>query len=237
MKLNEIFGSPTAINKIHPSHLDYMMGMGAYGSAYALKNNPHEIVKSTNRPFPAHEDAYFTYINYITEHHLAEDNTYFPRVYGIDMRDDGLKRDGITRIRYHVNMERLESYWQVSHEELLSLAKRIIDVDMFLKIWNGQHGGKPGTLEDYFSSTNHDNLRILEIISRPMNGYVGGGWNDVSSNIFLDKKLVEALDVIMHIHNDHQDGDKDFHYDIGGMNLMFRRTGVGIQMVITDPLS
>ena len=106
-------------------------------------------------------------------------------------------------------MERLEDFTKLNDTEMLAVWETIFKSDTPSREWLDRHSlsiEMAYSLKDAVRENNYDNIK--------------------------DSKLIEALKLIQNIKESHS----DFAYDIRAPNIMIRRTPVGNQLVLTDPL-
>ncbi len=217
MKLNEIFGSETPYithNKktwgsTRKGYQKNVVGRGVFSKVAEIPDNPHEIRKLNQGKVRLESDAYYQYIKYIVDNNLAEENTYFPRIYSIELRN-GPDLFPNTPDNFNVQMERLIPYLEVTTEEMKALFHRIMPDSVAM--WPCENTA------DIFQPIKHQiALHLLE-------------YSPLAE--FKDPQLTAALNIILAFKKE----NPYFNYDLHTGNFMFRRTSVGVQLVITDPL-
>jgi hypothetical protein len=97
---------------------------GAYGKVYD-KGDSHTLTKTNFVANPSKTDAYYTYIKYIVDNDLAQENPYFPRVYDIKTIEDA---NG--NARYKIDIERLQDLGKISKETISAMLWNLFDSDV-----------------------------------------------------------------------------------------------------------
>lgn len=179
---------------------------GYYSQGRPSRSDPFVFNKETHLPSNLQNDAYYQYIMASKEY--APSNPYFPRVYGITYKKDP---NGLIKPRYAI--EKFIPLSALTPEELSVLVDRIfITPNMLSDINNKNLASSIG----FF---------IKRIRFNAMHG-------DVRARNIKDKKLLQAFQLI--------DGliasNGNFAYDLHENNFMVRRTPVGPQLVLMDPI-
>jgi hypothetical protein len=185
------------------------------------KTDPHMFQKYGHTPLrPGHVDGYDVFIRYLIDHDI--DNPHFPRVYNVKRITD---KQGRHITKYDV--EKLLPYQKLSPEELIRVMQHTFELDYNEKLLLND------TIEDMrhderYGSSIRKTKEKQEVLARQMSGLLD--IND-TSNIRLDS-LKEAVEMILKIQKE-MELMEDLHLD----NIMYRRTGQGIQFVLNDPFS
>ena len=181
--------------------------IGAFAKYDRIRNEPKMGVKQSLRPLPEQDDAYYTYIKTISQNDTMSSNPYFPRVYGINTT-----KDNHGKIIYKINMEHLKNLKDIPKDDLISLLSRMFDGTILNKY--------------HIISSNNDNRIFYDRIGQIIRDVAYGKVQTIDDN------LRNALKLIQKIRNEH-----NYANDINKNNIMIRRTNLGYQLVITDPLS
>ena len=193
---------------------------GYYSVVRRKRNDPHVAQKRAKDPIKAHGDSYWKFISYVVEHKLW-DNPYFPRIY---------KKKNITDTRGRdipsIEMENLVKFSSISRSEAEAIIRNIFGEDILDKI-----APKRTPLGE-----------IAENLALFIESMAKGNWKykwelsyhsiSLSRNYIKDDNLIDAIDTLTGISRQIRGAMFDFNRD----NIMVRRTSVGKQLVITDPL-
>ncbi len=229
MKIDEIFGSPTQIRVGNPTKIQYRsilnktkLGSGSYGFARDNPIDPHLVAKRNFGPISPDRDAYYTYIKYIVDHNMAEDNIHVPRVYHIQLLPTATtdtNKNFPQTFFYRIDIEKLVMGYTLDIDDMWAVVRATVDEDMV----NSCIGFK----------YEPENLFQHAIIN-PIRQYLYE-----TDNHIIDKKLKEVLDVVKELKRtpDPTNQYDLFSFDTHTGNYMFRRTSVGCQLVVVDPLS
>jgi hypothetical protein len=227
MRLDEIIqtsqlrvAAKKAITKVgsHSYYLKNLIGNGSFANVYQAKD-AHLVNKRSIEPVLLEKDPYYIYINDIVKNNLASENPYYPRIYSIVLIDSpeiGAKGEDAWQPKgtyYHVNMESLLDYEQVGIDELGALVQRITDFDTYSG-WFNTDLTKPGSAMLVLMGVIEYALKVNEM-------------EHAKDPLFED-----ALRLIRSI----KSMNEEFAFDIRETNIMFRRTSVGLQLVLTDLL-
>lgn len=224
MKLNEIIDTKISTEKIdrldiNKNYSDNSKNSrsGYFSSVAPSENDPH-MVDKTSRFAIAHElDAYLIYAKEIAQSKIASHNTYLPRIYEINSKIDDTK---LSLSNYKI--EKLIDHSEVSIEEVLPIFSHLLGDERIAKLYAiAKEEDEP---DEYFIE------RVLYTISDLSHLAV-----QYSSQGKLPDDYYEALKFIEEIYIKHKKYVKKL--DFKPNNFMFRRTPVGLQLVITDPLA
>jgi hypothetical protein len=236
MKLDEIIQTNVTNNKLNTSFKQTdkfspgnranphkMLGGGVRYNAYDDDNDPHMIRKSTNAPnLKKHvmDDANKEYVKALVDQQLTGNNIWVPRVYDFTTTTDD---DG--NEHYDYRMEKLVASNDVREDEVLDSVKNLLgpyyDNDEYINL-SAPH--------DYTSDSDADLGGAFDITD-----YVAGLlWEmiEMGSYVTTVPELNQALKLIHDVWN----SNTYFNLDLHGHNIMYRRTPVGVQLVINDPL-
>ena len=194
------------------------LGTGAFASTYRHKDTPHDVTKvSKATTKPDGWQALFTALSKNKEMHS---NPYFPRFRSIRR----FKHEQGPHESYIVKVESLEPYKGLSVDERKMLLRKIFD----------EHGYD--VIRHYFEQTMYG--RGTE---EPWDQFVfawairncleGDTWQDELRWTIEDQHFKEAIEFLQKVAKD-ADYEMDLHMD----NMMVRRTSVGPQLVLNDPL-
>ena len=101
------------------------IGSGGFATAYADKDNPHEVTKGSSRMFML--DGYTSFLEALSKDENAQSNPYFPHFSDINMYKNRLWRTK----SYNVKMERLHKTNTLSNAE-----KAMLREHMFTEYYN-----------------------------------------------------------------------------------------------------
>ena len=127
MKLNELFDTvererPTKGIQRYTQTDRPDDNYGYYSMVRPDKTDPHMVRKTPFRPFKGQtNDAYFTYIKYIVDNKIAQENPYAPRVYKIDKFTD--PENGA--MKFNIKMEQLVKLSKLEPEQLVTIYEKI----------------------------------------------------------------------------------------------------------------
>ena len=248
MKLKEIYDrlptltmgkTPTRSRGHDTGLMTKNLGAGSYGY---VRNNPvdaHLVAKRSISGDKLDNDGYYQYVQYIVKNNLAESNIHFPRIYNITLTPtlmsnsyhfrnmNDLQRDMFGKPSgehlYRVDMERLIDYKEVTKDEMKALIRYTIHSSDFISL---ELDRDMGSVLDLYNNYIIHNIR----------GYYG---HTVDASVFKDKSLVEAMNIVAKLVATRKKTVKGarFWVDTKAANYLFRRTSVGIQIVISDPLA
>lgn len=184
------------------------------------QDNPHEIYKSTIKSFkhdpdtksPADDtiDAYYDWVKAIAPY--AKSNPYLPRVYVVN---DNADETGNIKPQYH--MEKLFDFrkaptsmlYAIIYKESPTPEQAEVAINKIKqKIQHGKITPEEGKFQLWYDICNH-----IKINSRN------------------DPLIQEVLDIIAQLVR-----KKGYKKDMHSGNFMIRRTSIGPQIVVTDPV-
>ena len=185
------------------------LGMGAFSTAYQHKHSPHDVVKGSK--LTAKPDGFEAFFMGLSEHPEMQTNPYFPRFRNINR----FKAKGKQQTSYMVRVETLEKLKVLSNKESEML---------FDKIFTDE--GKKFVEEK---------LHKWDLNPKKWSYLTIGLEFLVTDTALLedvkDEHLLQAMDFL-------QELSEKYNYDIDlhDENIMIRRTSVGPQLVLNDPL-
>ena len=199
----------------HKGNLEYI-GSGAFAQVYGHKNRPASAFKV------GIGDTDYTYLQYIakaSQNERWKSNPYLPRVHSQkNYKDQG------GGAAYVVELEKLEPFMDIEQEEveaIIDKAFHSLPKDKYLNDLPRQYD-------------------VVKALQR-----AAAGRSDAIKNI-KDKQLLQAIAIIGNIGKSQITIGKKTgpdarlnaaqYLDIHTSNVMIRRTPVGAQLVITDPL-
>ena len=213
-------------------------GSGAYAYGKEIASDPHLYAKHYRRPIRS--DGYMAYIDAIKPY--MGSNPYFPRIFRITNITDPT---GQVKPRY--DMEKLEHGHYLPLEELVHLYSFSFPEVELVPDMNHRHMIYP----DQADPVSGTPVRVPRLVTGYGDGRPGEtmplSWRNLCKTVELaithphlvakiidwssvNEHLVHAGDVIRRVATGI--GSYDLHDD----NFMVRRTPVGVQLVITDPL-
>ncbi len=170
------------------------------------KTDPHMVVKNDKNP-NEQADNYNRYIQELIKLDLIDTNPHFPRVYNIKKITDKYNK-----FIYKYVMEKLVKWEALSVEEMETMADTVI-IEPLPADFNNWGEGKRWS---------YCYNEIMVVLEKEANDY---------DNLIKQKTLKYAIAQIKQIGTHIRVRPND----IGGDNIMFRRTPFGLQLVITDP--
>lgn len=191
--------------------VDYMGG-GAFADVFQHRNRPGTVMK-VGVIGANNKDGYVLYLNHIFRNQRMQSNPYLPRVY--DIKTYQVRP---TRLEYVVEIEKLEGLQDVDAEEIRNMGERLFND------YEGQKERLRSLYPTLFTGDVEERDMFASIVARAMK-------QQISLSVVQDKKFREAIAIVGNI------AKKEGHIvDMHSGNMMIRRTSVGPQLVITDPL-
>lgn len=202
--------------KYGQKHDPTLLGTGYYSNVRKDKTSPHQVVKNSSSPSSGDKFQYFA--RYIAEPGKGRmDNVHIPKIYAIGKYTD---KNGSTIQKY--KMERLRPLHELSHEEVRVMMESLFDVesDPFIE-----------SMERYSEATDNPVERLMGSY-RMLSFFIKRAALSGDYSFIASDELIAAIGIIRKVL------DKTAGYpDIHDENVMFRRTSVGPQLVISDPIS
>lgn len=202
------------------------LGTGAFASAYRHKDNPHDVTKGSKAThIPDGWQALFTALSKDED---AQSNPYFPRFRSINKFIGNYNDEGEPRQSYVVKVEALEPYKNLSEAERKMLANKIFN----------EHG--KDVINHYWEEENRrtrrpnpgGEIRAGEKFAWAIRACLENDtWADELRWQIEDKKFEQALEFLQKTAK-----ETDYEFDLHSENMMVRRTSVGPQLVLNDPL-
>lgn len=204
---------------------------GGYSTVKDDPHDPHMVIKHNHTPWPAsgHKeignetvppDGYQFLAQWIVEEKIY--NIHFPRIYKVTRYEDS-KGQYI----YKYGLEKLIKHTELDDEELSHVIKMNFDVesDNYKKASSELAGIVSRYRKDF------SNQDVLSFVCREI--IKGSIPNSVVKNPEVKKALALLVDFMAWARkNGH-----DVIEDINPSNIMYRRTGQGLQMVFSDPVA
>lgn len=187
------------------------VGRGLRSSVKHDATDPHMVRKHNHETFADYEkpDGFNQFINYLIENDLL-DNPHFPRVYNIT-KVTGQNDKHI----YTYKMEKLVSGVELNGKEIDAV------IHQNFQDWAINVG------EDHY---NREALWVRKKLNA-IESVLTTAVHQKDYRKLKSETLIEACQIL---HNMLKHYETDLDLNIG--NFMFRRTGVGLQLVITDPI-
>lgn len=206
-------------NKRAKNKLIKVLGSGLYANVIQNDNHPNEVTKISNAIDSLSKDGYFLFLTSIVKNERLQSNPYLPKIYNIK-----IYKNADSKYYYVLTMEKLFPVRQLNDHEVEAILDRAFHIKGSKK--SGNHNQS-------------DPMRILltsidSALMAPKEFYLDSVKNQSANSMtnIKDPSLKQALMIIKKFIRD----DKAIN-DIHDGNVMFRRTSVGAQLVITDPLS
>lgn len=187
------------------------LGGGAFADVYQHKNRPGMVMKVG--VIGHGRDGYYAFLNHIFRNQRMQSNPYLPRVYNIKTYQ--VKPN---RVEYVIELERLDTLMSTDAEGIQNMGHRLFkDYDSLKAAYLG---GLPKEYVDEVEERDAFTALISHVMKKQL-----------SITHVQDKKFREACAIVGNI------AKKTGHIvDMHSGNAMIRRTSVGPQLVITDPL-
>lgn len=201
------FKRPFVPRKTHDEKSHY----GTFARVRDDKKDPHMVIKNDTSP-QNRPDNYNKFINELIKKDLINQNIHFPRVYNIQKI-----KGKWNQFIFKYQMEKLYPMTSLSIDEMLTLIEQVTGDDASGKVEPEEYNG------DKYQKRAVS--RLSYIIDDALSDQRSFGRGVVMES------LVEAIDLIKQIGEDIE----VYPNDIGGNNILIRRTSVGCQIVITDP--
>lgn len=189
----------------------------AYGSAFSkvkdIRDEPHMVKKYNHRPMDvnAHKKLSVDGFNFFIEQIIEKgetDNIHFPRVYSMKkIVDDD------NQFIHTYNVEKLIPSSALSKEELLKVCEELFGAD------GEALGYSKAGLEDIIIGKINYALQYHD-------------YDDIES-----ESLIEALKILNDIVKSAVKLKRSHCLDLHLQNIMYRRTPIGIQLVLNDPIA
>jgi len=204
------------------------LGTGAFASAYRHKDTPHDVTKGSKAQ--SDPDGWQVLFTALAKDEDAQANPYSPRYRSINQfkQNDDYAVD--PKQSYVVKVEALEPYANLSDKEREMLVNKIFD----------EHG--PDVINHYWEERLRK-LRVPNPRGREQNFpgekfawairacLEGDTWEDELRWAIQDKKFLEAIEFLQETAK-----NANYEFDLHRENMMIRRTSVGVQLVLNDPL-
>ncbi len=197
------------------------LGTGAFASAYQHKDTPHDVTKGSKASYvPDGFQALFTALSKDKE---AQANPYFPRFRSINKFqgevEAGHNPEQKKRSSYVLKVEKLEPYSNLSKAERKMLMN---------KIFTG-HG--KDIINHNTDKPAYEPKPGWKLAAAVRAALENEDWGDELRWAIRDEKFKEAIEFL-------QKSAKEYNYefDLHSQNMMIRRTSVGVQLVINDPM-
>lgn len=190
------------------------LGTGAFSSTYQHKDNPYDITKGTKATdVPDGFQALFLALSKDKE---AQANPYFPRFRSINQ----FKHKYSDKQSYMVKVEPLEPFDKLSKKEREMLTNKLFS----------EHG--VDVLNHYIDPSHYYQGNPGWKLAAAVEAAVSNNeWGDELRWAIEDEQFKEAVEFL-------RKAAKEYEYevDLHSGNLMVRRTSVGPQLVLNDPL-
>ena len=202
------------------------LGTGAFATAYRHKNTPHDVTKGSKAT--SDPDGWQVLFHAISKDEDAQANPYFPRFRSINQfkQNDDYADDA--KESYVVKVEALEPYKNLSEAEREMLVNKIFEesgMDIINHYW-----------EEKFRSHAYPRGRPQHFAGEKFAWAIracleGDTWEDELRWAIQDKKFKQAIEFLQKTAQ-----EEEVEFDLHSSNMMIRRTSVGVQLVLNDPL-
>jgi len=192
----------------------------AFSKGREHKSDPHMFQKYNHTPLAKDAvDGYDVFIRYLITHDI--DNPHFPNVYNVKKINDQ-DTSYITKF----DVEKLLGYKQVSVAELLVILDTSFNHDEYTAKWIKELESNMENFKEGDWLYDHKLGELADSIASRIDFCL----HDLKSA--RSGSLKQAIKVLNTIRN-----EESLRVDIHRENVMFRRTGHGLQLVINDPFS
>lgn len=208
------------------------IGGGLFGNAFSTPQEPGTVRKVVG---PRHKlDSYFHYVQFISKNERFTSNSYFPKIFDIQVKKFPDKRTHVTRYQYAyaVDMERLHEFNTLSQKEARMLGNRIFY--NFDEIAVGKDARKNlGSDMDWKKA-------LITLIGRVVEW--GADRTSRYTTSIKDVQFKKAVMLLQGLHRKAWVGRNDpggmgsMAFDLHKGNIMVRRGPGGPHLVITDPV-
>ena len=204
-----------------------VLGTGAFASAYQHKDTPHDVTKGSKASYKP--DGFQALFTALSKDEDAQANPYFPRFRKINkfqaqQTDPGYNADNRKRSSYIVKVETLEPYTNLSEREREMLINKLF-TGHGKDIINHYMDDAVSYPKDYI---HQPGMKLAGAVRAALENQ---DWGDELRWEIRDEKFKEAIEFL-------QKAAKEYNYDfdLHPNNMMIRRTSVGVQLVINDPM-
>ncbi len=209
-------GTPIVKNK-----LVKVLGSGLYSDTIEHENEPGVVRKISKKMIDVTKDGYFKFISTIVTNDRLQSNPYLPKIYKIKIyKTVNVEKKNRIEYFYVVQMEKLYPIEQLDSKEMEMITNKALHIKS-----TPNNKEKIRAPHDALVDTLYNALSYV----RYQDDSVGHESIDNTVNI-KDPQLKQAILFVKK--SIRISGGNDLHEG----NLMFRRTSVGPQLVITDPL-
>ncbi len=192
----------------------------AFSTGRDDKNDPHMFKKYNHTPLSSDKiDGYDVFIRYLIDNDI--ENPYFPNVYNITKIDDNTGKHITT-----YKVEKLLKYSQVTIEDLLTILNVSFIHDEYT---TNTIAAMEANIKSYEEDEWFYNSKLQDLSSMIANRVEHGLY---APSTIRSEPLKKALKILNTIR-----AEKSLKVDIHQENVMYRRTGKGVQLVINDPFS
>jgi len=212
------------IESISPhSHGGELLGAGVSAGAYTNQTDPHTILRKTHFKTPKQhrDDPSYSYLKYVKDNELADNNIHFPRIYSSGVSKYPIhdrKDNNIKDIRLVLEIEKLIPIRALSLREARGIVEHLV-TDEILHHYTTLRVNRALAIWDDVDS-------IFVLLCR----HIETALTRNELDQFKSNEFIEACKILQSIKN--KIGAK---YDLHLSNIMARRTPHGIQIVFTDP--
>jgi len=193
-----------------------VLGTGAFATAYRHKDNPQDIMKGSKATYTP--DGFQALFTALSKDEDAQANPYFPRFRRINKFKGNYNDQGLPRQSYVVKVEALEPYSNLSKAERKMILNKIFN-EHGIDVAN-HYLDKPGY--------NKPGWKLAAAVRACLENDT---WADELRWQIEDKKFEQAIEFLQKTAKEY-----DYEFDLHSNNLMVRRTSVGPQLVLNDPL-
>jgi hypothetical protein len=194
-----------------------VLGTGAFATAYQHKDTPHDVTKGSKATTTP--DGFQALFTALSKDEDAQANPYFPRFRSINKFIGNYNDEGEPRQSYVVKVETLEPYSNLSKAERKMLMN---------KIFTG-HG--KDVINHYIEKSHYGEKPGWKLARAVRAALENEEWGDELRWAIRDKKFEEAIEFLQKTAKEY-----DYTFDLHSSNMMIRRTSVGPQLVINDPM-
>ncbi len=194
------------------------LGIGAFASAYKHKDTPQDVTKGSKAS--TKPDGFQAFFIALSKDKEAQANPYFPRFRNINT----FKHKYSAKQSYVVKVESLEPYSNLSKDERKMLMNKIFT----------SHG--KDVINHYLQDIHSYPKDYIDQPNQLLSGAIRAAlenqeWGDELRWEIRDGKFKKAIEFLQKTAKEYE-----YKFDLHSKNIMIRRTSVGVQLVINDPM-
>lgn len=207
--LNKMYGPRGEPDPQPKNKLVKVLGHGAYAGAVEVSGR-NEIMKISRGTNDINEDPWYQYISRLASGDHVSQNPWYPRVYKMKVYET---TDQIHKFFYIAYMEKLYPLTSLNREELIAITAKTIRPKLSARI---RMAMPMSSYDPTAKLEKMDDAKLREVLV-----------DKIRRHEAKDPQLKQALDFTLNFYKEN---------DITEHNIMVRRTSVGPQLVLADPL-